>query len=93
MKAWSGRVAHDYDSLWIFDCPAYYHIKEDKLDPRAKKSMFIGFKKDVKGNKIWNLKDRKFFLKRDIMYEEVSMMKLIDSQQVRVRRLTGYCSR
>jgi len=42
-------VAEEYDSLWVFGCPAYYHIKEDKLDPRARKCVFVRFKKGVKG--------------------------------------------
>jgi len=52
LKVWSGKAAQDYDSLRVFGCSAYYHIKEDKLDPRAKKSVFVGFKKGVKGYKI-----------------------------------------
>jgi len=38
--------------LRVFGCPAYYYIKEDKLDTRAKKCVFVGFKKGVKGYKI-----------------------------------------
>jgi len=56
MKVWSGEAAQNYDSLRIFGCPAYSHVKEDKLDPRAKKSMFLGFKRGVKGYKIWEPK-------------------------------------
>jgi len=37
VKAWSERVAQYYDSLRVFSCPTYYHVKEDKLDPRAEK--------------------------------------------------------
>ena len=36
LKVWSGKAAQDYDSLRVFGCPANYHVKEDKLDPRAK---------------------------------------------------------
>ena len=82
MEAWSKRVAQDYNSLQIFGCPAYYHVKEDKLDPRARKHVFIGFKKGVKGYKIQNLKDIKFFLSRDVTFDEALMMKPTDSQQV-----------
>ena len=32
MEVWSGKCATDYDSLHIFGCPAYFHVKEDKLD-------------------------------------------------------------
>jgi len=37
--------------LWVFGCPAYYHVKEDKFDPKTRKGVFIGLKK-VKGYKI-----------------------------------------
>ena len=43
MEVWSGKVAQDYDSLQVFGCLAY-HVKEDKLDPRVRKSMFLVFK-------------------------------------------------
>jgi len=45
MKVWSEKATQDYDSLRIFESHAYYRIKEDKLDPRAKKCMFLGVKK------------------------------------------------
>jgi len=48
LEAWSGKVAQDYDLLRIFGCLAYYHVKKDKLDPRAKKGVFAGFKKSKK---------------------------------------------
>ena len=49
---------------------AYYHIKEDKLDTRAKKCVYVGFKKGVKGYETWDLKDKKFILNRDVMFDE-----------------------
>jgi len=36
----SEKAGEDYDKLKIFECPTYYHIKEDKLDHLAKKSVF-----------------------------------------------------
>ena len=52
LKVCSQKAAQDYDSLREFRCPAYYHVKEDKLDPRAKKDVFVGLKRGVKGYKI-----------------------------------------
>jgi len=52
VEVWSERVAPDYNSLRVFGCPAYYHIKEDKLGPRVRKEVFVGFKKGVKDYKI-----------------------------------------
>jgi len=48
LEVWSGKVAQDYNSLRVFGCPTYYRIKEDKLDSRARKCVFVGFKKEVK---------------------------------------------
>ena len=58
MKMWSGKHAQDYDSLCIFGCPAYYHVKDGKRDPRARKAIFVGFKGGVKGFKFYNLEDK-----------------------------------
>ncbi|KAH9699088.1 Integrase catalytic domain-containing protein [Citrus sinensis] len=60
MEMWSGKYAQDYDSLRVFGCPAYYHVKDGKLDPRARKTIFVGFKGGVKGFKLWDLEDKKF---------------------------------
>jgi len=43
LKVWSEKAAQDYDLLRVFGYPTYYHVKEDKLDPRAKKGVFLGF--------------------------------------------------
>jgi len=56
LEVWLEKVAQDYDLLWVFGCPTYYHVKKDKLDPRARK--IIGFKKGAKDYKIWDSKDK-----------------------------------
>ncbi|KAH9782763.1 retrovirus-related pol polyprotein from transposon TNT 1-94-like protein [Citrus sinensis] len=82
MKMWSEKYAQDYDSLRVFGCPAYYHVKDGKLDPRARKAIFMGFKGGVKGFKLWDLEDKKFVCSKDVTFDEVSMMKASSSQQV-----------
>ena len=52
LEVWSGKAAQDYDSLRVFGCPAYYHVKEDKLHPRAKKRVSVELKRGIKGYKI-----------------------------------------
>ena len=66
MEVWSEKPAQDYDMLRIFECPAYYHVKEVKLDPRAKKAEFFSFKRSVKGYKLQDLKDKKIVANRDV---------------------------
>lgn len=41
MEAWYGKPTNDYDSLHVFGSIAYYHVKESKLDLRAKKALFL----------------------------------------------------
>ena len=75
LEVWSRKTTADYDLLRVFGCPAYYHVKEDKLDPIAKKCLFVGFKKGIKGFKIWDPTDRKFLFSRDVTFDEASMLK------------------
>ncbi|KAH9662850.1 hypothetical protein KPL70_019489 [Citrus sinensis] len=82
MEMWSGKHAQDYDSLRVFGCPAYYHVKDGKLDLRARKSIFVGFKGGVKCFKLWDLEDKKFVCSRDVTFDEASMIKASSSQQV-----------
>jgi ATP-binding cassette subfamily B (MDR/TAP) protein 1 len=39
----------DYSKLRVFGCPAYAHVKEIKLKPRARKYIFLGYASRVKG--------------------------------------------
>ena len=75
--------------LRIFGCPAYYHLKEGKLDPRAKKGVSVGFKRGVKGYKIWDAKDKKFILSKDVTFDEASMLKPTISQKVEIEKTKG----
>ena len=45
MKVWSAKTATDYDMLHVFGCPTYYHVSNGKLEPRARKTVFLGFEK------------------------------------------------
>ncbi|KAH9727035.1 Integrase catalytic domain-containing protein [Citrus sinensis] len=82
MEMWSVKYAQDYDSLRVFGCPAYYHVKDGKLDPCVRKAISVGFKGGVKGFKLWDLEDKKFVCSRDVTFDEASMMKASSSQQM-----------
>ena len=49
MEMWTGKLATDYNSLHVFGSIAYYNVKKSKLDPRAKKALFMGITGGVKG--------------------------------------------
>lgn len=71
-KVWSGEHA-DYERLRIFGCTAYYHVSEGKLDARAKKAIFLGYARGVKGYRLWSVEDSKFIISRDVTFDENSM--------------------
>ena len=79
LEVWSKKVGKDYDALRIFGCLAYYHVKEDKLGPRARKDVFVGFKKSVNGYKVWGPKDKKIILSSNVTFDEASMVKPMNS--------------
>ena len=55
-EVWSGHPPTN-DRLRVFGCVAYARIRQDKLEPRALKCMFIGYPEAVKGYKLWCLED------------------------------------
>jgi hypothetical protein len=75
MEVWSGKPATDYDFLHVFGCPAYFHVRESKLDPRAKKALFMGFSDGVKGYRLWCPDTQKVILSRDVTFNESEMLK------------------
>ena len=50
-------------------------MKDDKLDPRTKKGLFLGFNKGVKGYRIWRPEVRKLTTSRDVTFDESAMVK------------------
>jgi len=90
MKMWSGKTATDYDMLHVFGCPTYYHVSNRKLEPRARKTVFLGFKRWVKGYKLWDSENWKIVLSRDVTFDESSMVKTSSLSRWRVARLRKY---
>ena len=77
LEVWSGKPINDYDTLHVFGSTAYYHVKESKLDPRAKKSLFMGVTLGVKGYRLWCLSSKKIISSRDVTFDESSMLKKV----------------
>ena len=77
LEVWSGKPANDYDTLHVFGSTAYYHVKESKLDPRAKKALFMGVTFGVKGYRLWCLSSKKIISSRDVTFDESAMLKKV----------------
>lgn len=76
-EKWYGKPA-DYKNLRVFGCQAYAHIKQDKLEPRALKCIFIGYPEGVKWYKLWCLEpeNAKCLISRDVVFDENTMANL-----------------
>ncbi|CAL2265478.1 unnamed protein product [Prunus armeniaca] len=66
----------DYSKLRVFGCSAYAHIPSDerfKLKPKFTHCIFLGFKKGVKGFKLWDINNRKKVVNQDVIFDETTM--------------------
>ena len=77
LEVWSGKPINDYDTLHVFGSTAYYHVKESKLDPRAKKALFMGVTSGVKGYRLWCLSSKKIISSKDVTFDESAMLKKV----------------
>jgi len=84
LNIWLGEVTQDYDFLQVFGCPAYFSVKDDKLNPRVKKFVFLAFKKNLKGYKLWDSENKKIVLSRYVIFDDT----FVDTLK-KTRFLTG----
>ena len=74
------QAAQDHGVLREFGSPAYFSAKNGKVNPRAKRFVYLG----VKGNsyRLWDLEDKKIMMSRHVTLGEASVVKSTVSQQV-----------
>ena len=60
----------------MFGCPTYAHVDEGKLEPRAKKCIFLDYAFEVKGYRLWypDPKSSKFIISRDVTFDDYAMI-------------------
>ena len=73
IEVWSGSPAN-YSELRVFGCIAYAHVDNGKLEPRAVKCIFLGYKSGVKIYKLWNPETRKVVISRNVIFNEHAML-------------------
>ena len=61
LKIWSSGATRDHGSLRVLGCPAYVNVKKDMLNFKVNKLVFLGYKKDLKGYKLWIRKPEGLF--------------------------------
>ena len=64
----------DYSNLKIFGCPAYSHVNEGKLEPCAKKCIFLGYGSGIKGYRLYNPESHKVIHSQNVTFNENAML-------------------
>ena len=74
-EVWSGAPA-GYSNLRVFGCPAYAHVNDGKLEPRAKKCIFLGYASGTKGYRLWcrDSKSPRLIVSRDVKFDESAIL-------------------
>ena len=79
MEMWNRELA-DYSNLKVFGCRAFVHLKQDKLEPRAVRCVFLGYPEGVKGYRLWCTEPGKqgCIISRDVVFDETCFPYLIE---------------
>ena len=78
----AGEAAQDYDLLRVFACTTHFSVKYKKLNPRAKKFVLLGVKRNLKSYKLRDSENKKIVLSMYVKFDETALLKSIVSQQV-----------
>jgi hypothetical protein len=73
IEVWFGSPAN-YSELRVFECTPYANVDNGKLEPRAVKRIFLGYKSGVKGYKLWSPETRKVLISRNVIFDESAML-------------------
>ena len=71
-EMWSG-LKPDISHLRIFRCVAYVHVlkgKRQKLDPKSREMIFVGYWNLSKGWQFWDAKNRHIEISHDVKFDE-----------------------
>jgi len=74
LEVWSEKAAQNHGLLREFESPAYFSAKDDMVNLRAKKFVFLGVKRNMKGYSLWDT-ENKITLSQHIAFNETSVLK------------------
>jgi hypothetical protein len=74
-EIWTGKKP-DVGHLRVFGSKCWYIIPKEsfkKLDDRTSEAIMIGYPKNTKGYKLWDINAQKVDISRDVVFEEVKL--------------------
>jgi len=66
----------------VFEYPAYFSVKDGKLNPRTKKFVLFGIKRNMKDYKLCDFENKKIVLSKNVTFNKTLLFKYTISQQV-----------
>jgi len=72
-EVWLGNPVN-YSNIKIFGCPAYSYVNEGKLEPRAKKCIFLSYGSRVKGYRLYDPESHKVIHSWNVTFNENAML-------------------
>jgi len=76
------KIVPNFDNSRIFGCLCFASTLENnrnKLDPKAKKCIFLGFKNGTKGYVVIDTNTREIFVYRNVAFQEHIFCKILDN--------------
>jgi hypothetical protein len=73
VEVWNGKEP-SLTHLKVFGCDAYVHVPKEnksKMDKKAEKCIFIGYKDGLKGYNLWNPETKKVVYNQDVLFIEM----------------------
>ena len=90
IKVWYGNkpsVKH----LKVFGCAAYSHVaKDEKLNPKAKKCIFLGYAAQRKGYRLYDTEKSSIVFSRDVVFNESSTGIEIEQEEKRLIQIETF---
>ena len=79
LEYWSGK-AQDHGVLREFGSLAYFSAKNGKVNPQARRFVYLGIKEN--SYRLWDPENKKIVMSRHVTFGETSVLKSTVSQQV-----------
>jgi len=79
--------------LRVFRSPACFSAEDVKVNSRAKKFVYLGLKRNMKGYKLWHPENKKIMLSKHVTFDETSLLKSTISQQVETLKIKDVLQR
>ena len=94
-EIWTGQEVN-YDHLKIFGCICFVHIPRvfrNKLEPKSKKYLFMGYSENYKGYKVYDPEREKIFVSQDVVFYENQKSTIKNNQtHIVINNINKNCS-